>query len=605
MAYVATVMGLGVYMIQSWFYAHTIPSVLDEGSYLYKGYLFATGQYVPFQDYGPWTNHMPLSFLIPGYIQKWFGPGLGVVRVFMIALGILTLLGIWIIVRRFSGAWWAAAAIWLMALSPAAISVYSLASSQGLVACMLVWVLVLTLGDARPFWQLMLGGALAGILWLTRINLAPVLLLLILYILWQYDLKTAFVVAFIGFTVLALGHVPYWPEILRFWSKWLPRSLTPFLDTWRLPAVDNAPGWRPEIETLDRVLSFLRAIKAHIIAFTGWLAFLLIWPFPKQWKLKAHYKTAVFLFTLFGLLFLVHAWASLGNSYCVDCLTNYTSFFSFVGVILFCVGYPNTTKKEIRWMRWVSVPAIVILSSGAAFAFTLDEEIKLWLLDIPIPRIQSLRFLPGTTPFGVALDNKFGFSDKLLKHLLNIPAGLLVGLFLALIGIYLYKKTNIGNFSKAAVSTLFIASTLISSASLIGYTDTSTNCGDVISANESVGYYLSEVIPAGSKVYWDGGSSIVPMLYAPDVNLYLPQINGDYSFRLGSDADNLLKFGLWNAGLAQQWKEDADYILIDERHYNDDWSYFLVGGSFDEIGETVATNPCRKDSRIHIFRRIP
>ena len=65
-----------VYLAQLWFHTHTQVSNLDEGNYLYKGYLFATGQYFPFQDYGPRTNHMPLSFLIPGYVQKWFGPGL-------------------------------------------------------------------------------------------------------------------------------------------------------------------------------------------------------------------------------------------------------------------------------------------------------------------------------------------------------------------------------------------------------------------------------------------------------------------------------------------------------------------------------------------------
>ena len=39
-----------VYLYQSWLYAHTQNSVLDEGSYLVKGFLFATGKYWPYQD---------------------------------------------------------------------------------------------------------------------------------------------------------------------------------------------------------------------------------------------------------------------------------------------------------------------------------------------------------------------------------------------------------------------------------------------------------------------------------------------------------------------------------------------------------------------------
>ena len=40
-----------VYLIQSWIYAHTQASVLDEGAYLVKGYHFAIGKYFPFQDF--------------------------------------------------------------------------------------------------------------------------------------------------------------------------------------------------------------------------------------------------------------------------------------------------------------------------------------------------------------------------------------------------------------------------------------------------------------------------------------------------------------------------------------------------------------------------
>ncbi len=46
--------------------AHFQVPVLDEGLYLYKGLLFVSGRYQPFQDYGPLTNQMPFAFLIPG-----------------------------------------------------------------------------------------------------------------------------------------------------------------------------------------------------------------------------------------------------------------------------------------------------------------------------------------------------------------------------------------------------------------------------------------------------------------------------------------------------------------------------------------------------------
>lgn len=95
-----------VYLIQSWLYAQMQTSLLDEGAYLYKGYLFAIGKYWPYQDYGPWTNHMPLSFLIPGYAQAVFGPGLRTGRYLAVILGLLTIIGLWVITRRLGGSWW-------------------------------------------------------------------------------------------------------------------------------------------------------------------------------------------------------------------------------------------------------------------------------------------------------------------------------------------------------------------------------------------------------------------------------------------------------------------------------------------------------------------
>ena len=60
-----------LYFLQSKIFAMTQLSVLDEGAYLLKGLWFATGKYIPYQEFGPFTNHMPLAFLIPGYIQAY------------------------------------------------------------------------------------------------------------------------------------------------------------------------------------------------------------------------------------------------------------------------------------------------------------------------------------------------------------------------------------------------------------------------------------------------------------------------------------------------------------------------------------------------------
>jgi len=181
-----TVAGFAAYLIHAVRIARTTTSFLDEGLYLFKGYLFATGAQTPFVDYGVWTNHAILSFLIPGYTQKWFGPGLETGRYFMIFLSLLTLLGLWVFAKRWGNMWWAVGVVWVMALNPAEIKIHTLAISEGTVAALLVWIVVLTVGEKRPLWQILLGAALTAPLVLTRENLAFVPPILFVYIFWQH-----------------------------------------------------------------------------------------------------------------------------------------------------------------------------------------------------------------------------------------------------------------------------------------------------------------------------------------------------------------------------------------------------------------------------------
>src|SRR6266478_3325280 len=88
--------GILGYLLELWQFTHIQYSVLDEGLYLYKGWLFATGRSVPFQSYGPWTNQMPLAFFIPGWVELVFGPGLRTGRMFVFVLGALAVLGLWL-----------------------------------------------------------------------------------------------------------------------------------------------------------------------------------------------------------------------------------------------------------------------------------------------------------------------------------------------------------------------------------------------------------------------------------------------------------------------------------------------------------------------------
>jgi hypothetical protein len=608
------ILGGFLFFIQSFLYAHSQASLLDEGAYLVKGYLFATGRYRPYQDYGPWTNHMPLAFLIPGYVQLIFGPGLRTGRYLAVFLSLLILLGIWVVVRRLGGRWWAVLAVWSLALNPAVIKLYSLANSQSLLACMFVWTMVLVLGEARPSWQLLAGSALAGLMMMTRVNLAPVSFLVIAYILWAYGWRTGLSAALAGFLPVLAGHAIYWPGILRIWAHWIPSDVAPFLRPFAHPPGSD-PTWNPIVTFDSRVTSFFHGFRFHFVALVGALCALLLWTGRKNWKSPLQFKMAVFLAILLVSMFLFHVWAALGNDYCVFCFPVYLSFFTFLGLFLLVVSFHVWARELPFWRQGLAILAMLLLSTGLGYsAFPEIGDNFLPLLDLQVPRMGSMRILPGTVPLGALVQNRFGLApvdlEQLARRLLSALAGFLVGLGL-LGGAGLVRRRLADQWSAARVpyATLALVSFLalgyiLSPTIVLGGGYNTYDCsGDVIRGYELAGEHLAQSIPPGSQVYWHGGNSAVPLLYLEGIEIYPAQINGGYSLRKGGDPDALARYGFWSEELARKWASEADFILIEERLFGGWLGELVEAGGHNELRETPSTVPCRGNASIHIFKK--
>ena len=599
----------GLYLVQSWTYAHTRESILDEGAYLYKGYLFVTGQYAIYQDYGTWSNHMPLSFYIPGYAQLLFGPGLRTGRYLAIILGLLTLVGLWVLVRRVGGRWWAAAAVWVIAINPVMIKMYSVMVSQVLIACMLMWMLVLVLGERRSLWQIGLGSALAGMMVLTRINLAPVLPLLVLYVFWQHGRKAGILATIVGGLTLLIGHALFWPNILRMWAFWIPESISPFLDAWRPPS-GATPSWDPNIDAAGRLLSFFLIFRVSFVAMVGAFITWLLWPRKDQWKNRGDFRSAVFLSSLILILLLAHMWATLSKNYCVFCLPGYTTFFSVAGIVLIVVTFAIWRKQMPVWYQLILAVFIVFLSAGIGYA--AFETIGNPLQDIKISRA-----LVGYDPpsasirIGKWLHNNYEMEYAYIRRMLPTVAGFGVGLLILLIALIVsaiydhQRKVQRSTFGYWALVIFLIAGTLFAPTQPFGGGYDFYECeGDVTQSYQQAGEHLAQVIPAGSKIYWKGGLSVAPLLYVPDIQIYPSQINSDYTYYIGGDPDELAQYGFWNEALAQQWVQEADYILVQERYYTGWLADVTSTDLFEELAPTPPTVYCREDTQIHIFKKI-
>ena len=604
---IITVVGVIFYIAQSWYFANSLDSIGDEGSYLYKGYMFARGDYYPFQEYTFWTNKAPLAFLIPGYIQLWFGPGLTVGRYFAIFVSILMLIGVWLTARRLGGKGWAALAVWVFVLAFAQISVYSEAVSQGLVACMLAWMFVLTLGGDRPLWQLVLGSALSIVIVMTRQNMAVVPALLVAYIFWQYGTRAGgwalgtSAILFIGF------HILYWPGILQIWAPWLPQSLTPFLDNYRISAPLAGTEFIFDASTLSRFQSFATGVHDHFFVFCGSLSALILWPKKDAWKSSNHFKMAVFLGATFFSLFILHTLASLPTDFCVHCFSAYQAFYTTAGFFFILIVFSNCLSNSKP--RFV-VLIVSLLLFAANLGLYYYQQWGDWLLNhVLLPRVN--RIIRGgefsATSLKEVLTYTFNLAPEIQNRIVPAGAGILLGLILILfiwaIHRFLLQKKSTGMYPLVNIvlaGCLFVGTVF---PVILNDTTGEEKCSThFLSYYEEAGKTLSRLIPPGSLVYWKGsGRHLAFMLYTNDVKIFPPQIHAGGGYAVG-DSEHLLKFGLYNEELDKQWRASADILIIWNTYFTKEFREFFDQPGYEQIPFDMGKLSKCEDT-LYVFRR--
>ena len=603
------ILGVILYVAQAWRYAHTTIPGLDEGSYLFKGYLYLHGVYEPFEPYGPLTNKAPFAFLIPGFAEYIFGAGLRTGRFFMIFLGLLAILGTWITARRWAGNWFATATVWAYALAPTVIKIHAITASEVIIACMLAWMCVFLLAEERPLWQIVAGSVLGALAVLTRQNMVVVLPLLILYVFWQHGKQKGLVSFGTASAIFLAVHIYYWPNILTIWAPWLPDGLTPFLNPFRLPK-EAVPVWDPSIDFWNRTISFFQGIRYHFIPAAGSIFALMILRIPRDWKTVPAMRAALFLALTYFILFAMHGWAAVASQYesysCVYCFTPYLSFFDPLGILFTVIILSHLANRTpSRWVLFLGAATLLTLATG--FGFSSFDSLSQFFLKFPVPRMSGGQFLPGTTTLLAFITNKFGTELIWVKRYVSAALGLLVGVAVLLIAGIITRRMKDAQTRPGfafVLLNLSIAMGLILSP-LLHVGGRSIDCEtDMLVANEQVGAHLASFIPADSLVYWDGGLSFTAMTYVPQARIFPPQINDGYSYRIGGDADTLARFSHWNTELKEEWKASADIFIIQSKRYTL-WKDFLNPNEFEEYPKPPVAPSCEDGSELRIFHRLP
>jgi hypothetical protein len=607
---IITIIGLTLYVAQSLYFVHALDSIGDEGSYLYKGYMFARGDYYPFQEYTFWTNKAPLAFLIPGYLQLWFGPGLREARYFALLVSILMLIAVWVTARRLGGMSWATLAVWVFALSSAQIAIYSEALSQGLIASMLAWMFVLTLGESRPLWQLILGSALAVLIVMTRQNMAIVPALLVGYIFWQYGLRAGWWSLATSAVLFIAFHMFYWPGILQIWAPWLPRSITPFLDPFRGFETINQTTFVFDASVSSRLQSFATGMTDNIFVFLGSFSTLILFPKKENWKSIPRFKTAIFLGVMFFLLFLMHTLASLPVDYCVHCFSGYQMFYSVVGFFFILVVFSNGSLEISRFR-------LIMLLIGVLFFATILglNYYQMWsdwlLMNVQLPRVNRI-FSTGRLAF-IALGDVFTYTlnitTQVQKRLVAAIGGLLLGgAFLGLIWLlqyYLFQRT--AKRSDTFVNSILTCCLVIGTVLPFGITWISNErkCStNFLTYYEEAGKALANLIPPESQLYWRGsGRHLAFMLYVDNVKIFPPQIHAGAGYADG-ETERLFRLGFYNEELDKQWRQSADILIFWPTYFTDEVRDFLDQPGYERISYDMGSlSQC--EDELFVYRKTP
>ncbi|HEY59911.1 MAG TPA: glycosyltransferase family 39 protein [Anaerolineae bacterium] len=612
--YILSILAIIAYVILAVRFAHITLPVMDEGTYLIKGKWFLDGTYHPFQEYGPVTNKPPLSFFTLGLSQVFFSPGLRSGRYFVIFLSLVLLLGQWLTVRRLAGPYWAAASVSLFAISPAWIIYYSRATTQVITALCIAWCLFFILGDDRKCWQLCVGAALASLSAMVRQNMLPFFALAMLYLLWQNGLKKGILCVAVGSAVFITCNALYWPEMYAtIWQPLMPGFINELVNSVSNGSIASGdlglPFLNKEYQWIYEAQVFFDGVRFFFVPFIFSVTTFLTIPL-KDFLLNKKNRKSAFLALTFTVLTALHFLAALNENNFMYSFPAYFSFYLPVGITLIPIA-ASTILKQRGTLKTLAL-ALFTLIVSTGIGLSLYRDISAAIMELRVPSISERTLFHGKYELWDVLLNRFGIDIPTQEFLLPAAAGLLAGVLLLILSALAWAilRKHRPKFSYLAIlwaSIMFIGVVLSPTPIMAGKGSIQT-CpdSDVIARLESVAARLETQIAPGSLVYWEGIIPL-PLLYIPDVRLFPAQLNMEFYFRVGGDADFLERKGYWNQALAERWIDQADYLLLSEKvvQQRSDHLNIQYHAKFEQLASTASINPCDDTALITIFKRLP
>lgn len=611
-----SLIALVIFVVRGLYYVNHQAINMDEGTYLLKGRYYLEGTYRPYEIGGPVTNKGVFSFWILGLSQL-IAPGILSGRLFALFLSTAMLIVMWLIIRRFSNQTWAAGILLLFAANGYWVSVCARALTQPVTSALIVFsVYFLTIKSAKA-WHLTLGLVLGVVLSLTRQNLLPFYVFGIVFVVWQYGFKKAWFPIAVSAGLFLLVNAIYWPDMYRYMWRPMIRIAGEILDavlpgTWQQVASSSAsemgePAMAYGSNFVRQPWNIFYTVGIYIVPVSFALTFLICGNWAKASK-SEHFKTFVFLYVSFIVLFLIHLMAVLNNNVLIFSFPMYPSFFLPLGLLIipWSVAWMNTSDNLIRNILLSLTGVFISTGVGLALHRTYSDR----LMFMTVPRVRNMHILPGTTELWRTLENKFRLGYDNLEYILATVYGFMVGVCIIIICYILYRilrnKDTKYTFALIFVTLTLSLCVLYSPSNYLSGFSSTTVCEDSpVQRMEVVSSSLAEIIPPGSLVYWEYHQPTL-FLYLKDIRLFPLQLNNYFYKQVGGDPGVLNTSNLWNDEIAREWIQQADFVLLSENaakvwepRMNSDYY-----GMFDKLGETEDLNTCEDRSFLHVYKNL-
>lgn len=354
------------YILNGFFYVFYANTTFDEGNYLYKSFLYATGAEIPYSSGATWSEYMPGSYYPFGFSQALFGKNFYTARIVSFIFGFLTVVLAFRLTKKMVGFTEATIVVSLLVINSALVQSFSLVAPYSLASFFLLLALYMLISNINNKLKIFLSILFMFVCVFVRSSMLPnyAVFILILMVIFR-KLLIPIILSSIVIPIIVL--VPFLPGVLRIFINF------PIIN--RMALYLGYPDFyfskfSGNIDILKVVISFLEFFKYYQVWFISLLSIIIVlFLFKNKVNFKNYFKNLAqktnYLFPVIIILFIlniiVHFIGSFGH--CPRCVIPYFNYFSVLGAVIIAVllGFFIKRSREEYFSDFVFVISLIIV----------------------------------------------------------------------------------------------------------------------------------------------------------------------------------------------------------------------------------------------------